>query len=179
MRIPFRLLAQGTVASAAAIGVLCACTATSTDTSVADPADAPARSAAAPGPATTTSSVAEPAPALINWFDLEVGTCLADPPPVDPNVISVTVVDCESPHLAEVYLRTPLAVNTALAEVADRECGAGFLAYTGQPIDGSPFTTTYLIDSNQNRTSSNPNPSTVICLLQSAGGEPLTDSARH
>ena len=38
---------------------------------------------------------------------------------------------------------------------------------------------TYLIDSNQDRTSNNPLPSTVICLLQSANGHPLTGSARR
>jgi hypothetical protein len=38
---------------------------------------------------------------------------------------------------------------------------------------------TYLIDSGQDRTSNNPLPSTVICLLQSASGQPLTESARR
>jgi hypothetical protein len=37
----------------------------------------------------------------------------------------------------------------------------------------------YLIDSNQDRTSNDPLPSTVICLLQAANGGPLTGSARH
>jgi hypothetical protein len=38
---------------------------------------------------------------------------------------------------------------------------------------------TYLIDSNQDRTSNNPLPSTVICLLQAADGGPLTGSAHR
>jgi hypothetical protein len=38
---------------------------------------------------------------------------------------------------------------------------------------------TYLIDSNQDRTSANPLPSTVICLLAASNGGPLTGSARR
>ena len=49
---------------------------------------------------------------------------------------------------------------------------------TGRPLADSPFTMTYLIDSNQDRTSNNPLPSTVICLLQATGRGPLTRSAR-
>jgi hypothetical protein len=132
--------------------------------------------------ATTTTAAAPPTPAArtVNWFDLAVGDCLADPPPVDdPNVIGVAVVDCGTPHQAEVFLRAPLAVNTAVADVADRKCAEGFTKYTGEPVGSGTFTITYLIDSNQNRTSSNPDPSTVICLLQSAGGGPLTVPANR
>jgi hypothetical protein len=60
-------------------------------------------------------------------------------------------------------------------------CTAGFKEYAGQTIGGpGPMTyaMTYLIDSDQNRTSSNPDPSTVICLLEAAGSGPLTSSAR-
>lgn len=141
------------------------------------------QSTAAPTATTTTTTAAAPSatasPQTKAWFDLDVGDCLADPPPVDPNVIAVTIVDCATAHQAEVYLRTPMAVNTALADVADRECSAGFTEYTGQQAVSSTFSTTYLIDSNQNRTSSNPNPSAVICLVQSADGRPLTGSARR
>ena len=134
----------------------------------------PSPTATAPAPPPTT-----PAVRTVNWFDLDVGECLADPPPVDPNVIAVAVVDCETPHRAEVYLRGPLAVNTAIAAVANRKCNDGFTAYTGEPVGSGTFSITYLIDSNQNRTSSNPDPSTVICLLQSASGGPLTVPARR
>jgi hypothetical protein len=118
------------------------------------------------------------APKVKKWVDLQVGDCLADPPPTDPGVVTVTLVDCAEPHVAEVYSRVPLALNTALADVADRECAEGFAQYTGQSVDGSAFTLTYLIDSNQDRTSDNPNPSAVICLLEGANG-PLTASARR
>lgn len=153
--------------------------------------DAPSGESAASRPSTSTAApaltgttpVATPPPApatrTVNLFDLAVGDCLADPPPVDPNVIAVAIVDCATEHQAEVYLRAPLAVNTALADVADRTCGVGFSEYTGRAVGDGPFTVTYLIDSNQNRTSSNPNPSTVICILQSAAGTPLTESARR
>jgi hypothetical protein len=115
----------------------------------------------------------------VNWFDLDVGDCLADPPPVDPNVITVAVVDCTTPHHAEVYLRVPLAVNTAVVDVAGLKCNDGFTAYTGEPVGSGTFTVTYLIDSNQNRTESNPAPSTAICLLQAADGSTLTVPARR
>ena len=113
------------------------------------------------------------------WIDLQVGDCLADPPPSDPSVVTVSVLDCAIPHAAEVYLRADVEVNAAIADVADRECDAGFIRYTGRSAGGGPFVVTYLIDSNQDRTSANPLPSTVICLLQAANGGPLTGSARR
>nr|WP_235892623.1 hypothetical protein [Mycolicibacterium hodleri] len=135
-----------------------------------------------PSAASTTEVVAPPAPTStaheVNWFDLDVGDCLADPPPVDPTVIAVPVVDCATSHRAEVYLRAPMAVNTAIADVIERTCGAGFSSYTGLSAGDARYSTTYLIDSAQNRTSSNPDPSTVICLLGAPGGGMLEHSAR-
>lgn len=113
------------------------------------------------------------------WIDLQAGECVADLPPADGSRVNVTVVDCATAHLAEVYLRAPLAVDAAIATVANRHCTAGFASYTGQSIDAGRFSITYLIDSNQDRTGANPTPSTVICLLQSANGQPLTGSAHH
>jgi hypothetical protein len=110
------------------------------------------------------------------WIDLQIGDCLVDPPPTDPGVVVVSVVDCAIPHAAEVYLRTDVQVNAAVADVADRQCAAGLTRYTA---GGGPFATTYLVDSNQDRTSANPLPSTVICLLQASDGGPLTGSARR
>lgn len=113
-----------------------------------------------------------------NWFDLDVGDCVVDLPQVDVGEVTVGIVDCTSPHAAEVFLRAPVEVNAAIADVADQQCAAGVAAYTGRP-DGEDFTVTYLIDSNQDRTSANPLPSTVICLLQAGGGRQLTESARR
>jgi hypothetical protein len=164
----------GVIASVAASTVLCACTAGAGTTSAPSPAPAPTPAATAP------PAPPPPTARSVDWFDLDVGDCLTDPPPVDdPNVIAVAVVDCASPHRAEVYLRAPLAVNTAIADVADRKCDEGFTRYTGRPVGAATFTITYLIDSNQNRTSSNPDPSTVICLLHAANGAPVTVSARR
>lgn len=85
----------------------CASTTTAPSTSTASRTTTSAPTAAALPPPT-------PAVRTVNWFDLDVGDCLAEPPPVDdPNVVAVAVVDCATPHRAEVYLRTPLAVNTA------------------------------------------------------------------
>ena len=131
-------------------------------------------------PTSVATAIAPPPTRSVDWFDLDVGDCLADPPPVDdPNVIVVTVVDCATPHRAEVFRREPLAVDTAIADVAGRKCDDGFTAYTGEPVGSGTFSVTYLIDSNQNRTSSNPDPSTVICLLQAAAGGELTVPARR
>ena len=132
---------------------------------------------------TTTTAVAAPAttqgPRTKDWFELEVGDCLTEIPAIDLGAVTATLVDCATPHQAEVYLLAPLAVNTAIADVANQKCVEGFSAYTGQSTVGSPFTVTYLIDSNQDRTSNNPTPSTAICFLQAVNGNPLTESARR
>jgi hypothetical protein len=113
------------------------------------------------------------------WIDLQVGDCVADLPPADLSRVTITVVDCATAHLAEVYLRAPMAVDTAVANVANRDCTAGFAPYTGKTVDGSSLSITYLIDSNQDRTGANPTPSTLICLLQAANGQSLTGSAHR
>ncbi len=113
------------------------------------------------------------------WIDLQVGECVADQPPADLSRKTVTVLDSATAHLAEVYLRAPMAVDTAIANVANRDCAAGFAPYTGQSLGSGPFSITYLIDSNQDRTVANPAPSTLICLLQAANGQPLTGSAHR
>lgn len=113
------------------------------------------------------------------WIDLQTGECVADLPPADLSRVTITVVDCGTAHLAEVYLRAPMAVDTAIANVANHDCTDGFAPYTGKSLAGSPFSITYLIDSNQDRTAANPLPSTLICLLQAAGGQPLTESAHR
>jgi hypothetical protein len=128
---------------------------------------------------TATAAPLPPGPHTVKWIDLQVGDCVADLPPADLSRVTVSVVDCATAHLAEVYLRAPTAVNTAIANVANRDCAAGFAPYTGRSVDGSPFSITYLIDSNQDRTGANPMPSTVICLLQAASGQPLTESAHR
>jgi len=104
---------------------------------------------------------------------------MADLPPADLSRITVTVVDCGTAHLAEVYLRTPMAVDNAIAAVANRDCAAGLPGYTGHSVADSPYSVTYLIDSNMDRTGADPTPSTLICLLQAANGQPLTASAHH
>ena len=132
--------------------------------------------------ATTTSSITTtvaapvaPASRAVKWVDLQAGDCLADPPPTDPSVVMVTVVGCAGPHAAETFLRAPVPVNDALSDVGNQQCNAGLAKYTA----GGPFTISYLIDSEQDRTSNNPYPSTVICLLQSSSGQTLTGSARR
>ncbi len=128
---------------------------------------------------TTTAAVAAPpAPQTKNWFDLAVGDCLSEIPAIEVGAVTTTVVDCATPHQAEVYLLAPLRVDTAIDRIAGDKCAEGFVSYTGQPVNGSALRVSYLIDSNQDRTSNNPTPSTAICFLQAANGEPLTKSAR-
>ena len=131
----------------------------------------------------STISTAAPAttqgPLTKNWFDLEVGDCLTEIPAIDLGVVTATLVDCAAPHQAEVYLLAPLAVNTAISQVASEKCAKGLVDYTGRPFNGGPFTVTYVIDSNQDRTANNPTPSTAICFLQAAKGGLLTASARR
>lgn len=129
----------------------------------------------------TTTSVAVPSPPAtrtVKWVDLGVGDCVAEVPAVELGAVTATIVDCAAAHQAEVYLLAPIAVNAAIADVASKECAAGLSPYTGQPA-GDGFTVTYLIDSRQDRTPNNPLPSTVICLLQAANGQALTESARR
>lgn len=128
---------------------------------------------------TATAAPLPPGSHTEKWIDLRAGQCVADLPPADGSHVDVTVVDCATAHLAEVYLRAPMAVDTAIATVANRDCAAGLAPYTGQSVDAGRFSITYLIDSNQDRTGANPTPSTVICLLQSANGQPLTGSAHR
>jgi hypothetical protein len=162
-----------------AIVSLSACGPVATDTSIGR-TTATSTSAVSTSPAPT---IAAPpmtlAPDTHKWVDLEVGDCIADVPAVDLGAVTVSIVDCAAAHAAEVYLRAPVEVNAAIADVANRSCEAGVPEYTGRPVDGSAYAVTYLIDSNQDRTSNNPLPSTVICLLQSASGQPLTESARR
>jgi hypothetical protein len=136
-------------------------------------------SSTSPTPGTTSPVGPPPAPPprTVKWIDLQPGECLAEPPPSDPAVVTVTVVDCASPHQAETYLRVGVPVNEAVTDVANQHCQAGFSRYTGRPIENSGFAIAYLIDSDQDRTSNNPYPSTVICLLQPADGKPTTGSA--
>jgi hypothetical protein len=136
----------------------------------------PAAAASLPPPLT-----APPAPSVrtVKWVELQTGDCLADAPPTDPSVVTVTVVDCGMPHTAEVYARAPVGVDGALGDIAGRACSTAFLQYTGRSADGSSFAVTYLIDSNQDRTTDDPGASTVICLLQAADGKPSTKSARR
>ena len=128
---------------------------------------------------TATAAPAPPGSRTVKWIDLQIGDCVTDLPPPDMSRVTVTVVDCATAHLAEVYLRAPMAVDAAVANVANTDCNAGFAPYTGRSVDGSPFSITFLIDSNQDRTGANPTPSTVICLLQAANGQSLTGSAHR
>lgn len=129
-------------------------------------------------PPTVVSSSTPAGPRYKNWFDLAVGDCLTEIPAIETGAVTTTVVDCGTPHLGEVFLLAPLAVDTAIDQVAMDKCAKGFVDYTGRPAYGGPFAVAYLIDSNQDRTADNPTPSTAICYLRNADGQPLSGSQR-
>lgn len=93
-------------------------------------------------------------------------------------MVIVDIVDCAKPHSAEVYLRVNIPVDAAVTGTANTQCETGLPQYTGTSSTSGQYTITYMIDSDQDRTSNNPLPSTLICLLQSPAGKPLTGSAR-
>ena len=160
---------------------LAGCTGSESDTGGPSVTSDPGTAATTPEPNTPAPSMPAPTtPARTKkWIELQVGDCLAGLPSADPAVVTVTVVDCATPHLAEVYLRANIPVNAVLTGTADEQCGAGLMQYTGLAVNASPYTITYLIDSEQDRTSNNPYPSTVICLLAGAQGQSFTESARR
>ena len=144
----------------------------------------PASTSTAPTPAEPTPTAPPPtappkAARMEKWIALKAGDCLAAPPSDDPAEVTVTIVDCATTHLAEAYLRADIPVDAAVTNNANQQCATGFTQYTGLVVNGSPYTISYLIDSEQDRTANNPLPSTVICLLQGAQGQSLTASARH
>ena len=60
-------------------------------------------------------------------------------PAIDTGAVTTTVVDCATPHQAEVYLLAPLAVNTAIDQVANEKCAKGFVDYTGTAVQRRSF----------------------------------------
>jgi hypothetical protein len=160
-----RVLSRRTLCGLSAVTLLAGCATNSVHAGTTPTSTKPATPAATAVTATVPPTSALPGSRTEKWIALQVGECVADLPPADLSRVTVTVVDCATAHLAEVYLRAPTAVDSAIATVANRDCVSGFASYTGQ--------------SNQDRTGANPTPSTVICLLQSANGQLLTGSARH
>jgi hypothetical protein len=136
----------------------------------------PQSSTSAPTPAPSAAPTTQQS-RTEKWVDLRVGDCVAEVPAVDLGAVTVDLVDCSTPHQAEVYLLAPIAVNAAVTDVASQACAAGVTPYTGKPASG--FVVTYLIDSRQDRTSDNPLPSTVICLLQGVDEHPISGSAHQ
>lgn len=175
---PRRVYASAALAVGAGLW-LSGCGATKPAPSVPAPVTSSASTVSAPSPAPPSPPAAPTRPARVaKWFELQPGDCLAGPPPTDPAVVDVTLVDCATPHLAETFLRAEIPVNAAVSGTGNAQCDAGFTSYTGIALAGSPYAIAFLIDSEQDRTANNPYPSTVICLLQGAQGQTLNGSAR-
>lgn len=169
------------VLAAAGGGVGCTSRTIAIPARPATPSATPSATSPATSPATPSvpPAAATAAPRTTKWIDLQPGDCLAQHPPTDPAVVEVTVIDCTTPHLAEAYLRADVPVDAAVSGTASAECESGLAQYTGVPATEGSYSISYLIDSEQDRTSNNPYPSTVICLLQSTSGKVLTGSARR
>ena len=106
--------------------------------------------------ATATAAPLPPGSHTEKWIDLRAGECVTDLPPADGSRVNVTVVDCATAHLAEVYLRAPMAVDAAIATVANRNCAAGFAPYTGQSLRAAGFRSP--ISSTRTKTAPAPTP---------------------
>ena len=97
------------------------------------PTTASTTSTAAARP-TTSAAAPPPQPRTARWVDLAVGDCLAEPPPTDPAVVLVTVVDCSAPHQAETFLRASIPVDAAVTRVnkqGQHETKMAFYVRTG------------------------------------------------
>ena len=174
MGIPPTHALAGITVALVSTACLVGCSATPSKTTAASTTTAPTALSS------PTIATAPPMAARVEkWIDLKAGDCLAAPPSDDPAEVTVTVVDCATAHLAEAYLRADIPVDAAVTNTANQQCASGFTQYTGLMVNGSPYTISYLIDSEQDRTSNNPLPSTVICLLQGAQGQSFTASARR
>ena len=144
----------------------------------------PAKTSMSPTATTTSASAVAPppttpAPRTTKWVDLAVGDCLAEIPRVDLGELMATIVDCATPHTAEVFARAAMWVDRTVPDIANRACTAEFPKYTGRPVAGSPYAVSYLVDADQDRTGNEPAaPGTAICLLADAKGGALTKSAR-
>ena len=102
---------RGAAASLAVLTVLSACGANGPNAGQTSTSRT-STTTAATSASTTTAVAAPPAtrsPQTEKWIDLQLGDCLAELPPSDPSVVTVTVVDCLTAHAAEVYLRGPMA----------------------------------------------------------------------
>lgn len=93
-------------------------------------------------------------------------------------IVTVTMVSCTAATRSRFTPPWAGAGDAAGTSVADRGYATQFTRYTGQSEATSLFTVTYLVDSDRDRTVDNPEPSTVVYLLQAASGQPPTESAR-
>jgi hypothetical protein len=104
--------------------------------------------------ATTTTT--EPGnPRDISPFSLGAGDCLLDLP--EGSFGTVTVVDCDFPHEAEVYA---IVFPSIISDDSDAQCLQRFSDYTGTPLEGSPFDFTIFSE----------DPATTTTLIPGAPG---------
>jgi hypothetical protein len=152
----------------------------------------PATEAPSPSSTSTASRTATPnapptvaaptaqSPRTEKWVDLHVGDCVAEVPPVDLGAVTVDVVDCSTPHQAEVYLLAPIAVNAAITDVANQACSAGVTPYTGNPPAPSPWPTSLIRGRTGPPTIRSPAPSSACSKRPTSAPRPdlRTSSAK-
>ncbi|HTW17558.1 MAG TPA: septum formation family protein [Nocardioides sp.] len=120
-------------------------------------------------------------------FSIEPGQCFLAPEEVEAQISDLEQVDCQDEHDHEAYAviryKAPGAEEAsdefpgdeALTKFADGSCAADFGDYVGVDYLDSSLFFTYLLPSPR---SWQEDDRSVVCLVTSAGGEPLTGSAK-
>ena len=96
-------------------------------------------------------------------------TAWPEPPPPIP-VVLVTVVGCSGTASGRDVPAANIPVDAAVTDGQQLVRRRPHRLHRQRPAAGADTTITYLVDSEQDRTSNNPYPAAVICPLQSADG---------
>lgn len=117
-------------------------------------------------------------------FELAIGQCI-DLPSDTSEVSSVTEVECEMPHDAEVYALPqhpggpddPFPGDQVIGDFADERCNEAFEPYVGVPFEESAIFVTILRPTQQSWDQADDRE--VACLLVGENGAQLTGSKRN
>lgn len=123
----------------------------------------------------------------VSAFDLTAGSCLDPPGEIAPELSSVRVVPCDTPHTQEAFdtIRYAADDGTAddgavhpgdevLAAYAEAQCARRYQGYVGVPYAQSGLLLTYLLPSVRGWHHGD---RAVVCVVTTAG-EPLTGSVK-
>lgn len=120
-------------------------------------------------------------------FSIEPGQCFLAPEEVEAQISDLEQVDCQDEHDHEAYAvirytgpgeeeaGDEFPGDEALTKFADGSCAADFGKYVGVDYLDSSLFFTYLLPSPR---SWQEDDRAVVCLVTSAGGQPLTGSVK-